>query len=797
MRQGHVTRQRAGIVLVALGTILASFVLIAPGAGAQNPALAGRVQRHMEISIPLDTIARGFEGTTKVLATEAVPPDLIGVTCETSWVSNNNTSVHPNNDLIVESATTAIVPDVEREAGAITIGGGTLTLGPLVTVSVRFGPDQVFSAGGVLNIDCPDEILPVSVAVTPGVCVWDGVTSSTEVTVTIDPDSGATVTLAGQQFTGTGGTITLGPGQYDWTAVASQGFELQGPSSGSITVVSCEPGEEDVSVVVAAGPCTWDGQESFTEVTIVIEPAGGATVEINGQTITSAGGTVVLTPGSYEWTATPWTGFVLVGPASGTIVAESCEPAPVSVDVVAGTCVWDGEESTTEVTITIDPADGATVTIDGQTISGNGGTVVLTPGTYDWTAEPADGLVIDGPTSGTITAIDCSDQPQTATVSVVAGTCVYDGVNALTEVTIAVDPAGAAQVTVIGDVGVIVADQDMSVKVEPGDYTWEAAPIGDVVLEGPTAGAFTAVDCTPPGTLIVDKVTTETSDEVFQFTLGDTTFELSDGESASFELPAGEYTVSEDVAVLDGWELVDLTCSGDSSADVTTGSATLIVPPGETVGCTFVNGQDEAVLGAIGDLVWNDVDADGVQESGEPGIGGATVELLTPAGSTVETTTTNDAGIYVFANVPEGDYRVRFTVPDTFLFTDANVGSDDAVDSDVTQVSGQVGTTDTFSLAAGASDTTIDAGVFEIEVETETPEPPANPNNPQPPPGDSSTNVPDTPEPDTQVLGIQELPDTGLSSASMATLAVALLMIGVGLLMAVAKEQDGPETATT
>ncbi len=66
-----------------------------------------------------------------------------------------------------------------------------------------------------------------------------------------------------------------------------------------------------------------------------------------------------------------------------------------------------------------------------------------------------------------------------------------------------------------------------------------------------------------------------------------------------------------------------------------------------------------AQTGSIGDRVWYDTDGDGAQDSGEPGLGGTTVELLNSSGTVIATTTTDANGIYTFANVAAGSYTVR------------------------------------------------------------------------------------------------------------------------------------------
>jgi hypothetical protein len=62
-------------------------------------------------------------------------------------------------------------------------------------------------------------------------------------------------------------------------------------------------------------------------------------------------------------------------------------------------------------------------------------------------------------------------------------------------------------------------------------------------------------------------------------------------------------------------------------------------------------------LGSIGDFVWSDLNGDGIQDAGETGIGGITVTLTYPDGTTA-TTTTNPDGSYSFTGLPEGNYTV-------------------------------------------------------------------------------------------------------------------------------------------
>ena len=112
---------------------------------------------------------------------------------------------------------------------------------------------------------------------------------------------------------------------------------------------------------------------------------------------------------------------------------------------------------------------------------------------------------------------------------------------------------------------------------------------------------------------------------------------------------------------------------------------------------------------SVGDFVWQDLNADGIQDAGEPGIPNVTVVLKDNIGNTVGTTTTNASGAYSFTNLVPGTYSVTFTTPSGFIASPSNVGSDDTKDSDpiAGEVSGIV-------LTAGLNNTTIDAGFIRL-----------------------------------------------------------------------------------
>ena len=74
------------------------------------------------------------------------------------------------------------------------------------------------------------------------------------------------------------------------------------------------------------------------------------------------------------------------------------------------------------------------------------------------------------------------------------------------------------------------------------------------------------------------------------------------------------------------------------------------------------------LLGSLGDTLWLDVDGDGLQDAGEIGISGVTVDLLSSTGVVLASRTTDADGEYEFANLPIGDYFIEFDLPAAHVF---------------------------------------------------------------------------------------------------------------------------------
>lgn len=138
------------------------------------------------------------------------------------------------------------------------------------------------------------------------------------------------------------------------------------------------------------------------------------------------------------------------------------------------------------------------------------------------------------------------------------------------------------------------------------------------------------------------------------------------------------------------------------------------VVPGDQIDPNPDNNSDSAELlafeyASIGDLVWNDINKNGIQDSGESGVENVTVELFNANGPTGLTTQTDANGNYGFADLYPGEYYIKVTLPAGYSFAPKDVGGDDTVDSDTHPTTGE---SDPTTLASGEDDVTWDAGIY-------------------------------------------------------------------------------------
>ena len=175
-------------------------------------------------------------------------------------------------------------------------------------------------------------------------------------------------------------------------------------------------------------------------------------------------------------------------------------------------------------------------------------------------------------------------------------------------------------------------------------------------------------------------------------------------------LKPGSYSVVFDKASLpEGMTFTSANQGGNDAADSDVNAA------GQSNTFTLTSGQidmsvDAGVLAAatIGDRVWIDNNGNGLQDSGEAGKSGVTVELRDNAGKVLKTTTTDNNGNYKFS-VEAGTYLVAIKTPTGYTVTTQKVGSNNAIDSDA-NASGNLGSV---TVTAGQNVTTMDAGIYQ------------------------------------------------------------------------------------
>lgn len=120
---------------------------------------------------------------------------------------------------------------------------------------------------------------------------------------------------------------------------------------------------------------------------------------------------------------------------------------------------------------------------------------------------------------------------------------------------------------------------------------------------------------------------------------------------------------------------------------------------------------DRRATASVGNYVWYDFDADGIQGTNvnEYALANIAVTLFDADGSVVSSTQTDARGLYEFAGLNPGIYFIEYGLPNDFLiFVWPDEGTDDAIDSDANQSSGR---TDAFVLEPDMNNSSLDAGM--------------------------------------------------------------------------------------
>jgi hypothetical protein len=577
--------------------------------------------------------------------------------------------------------------------------------------------------------------------VTIGNYVWldangNGVQDSGEsgisgVTLTITGTTGAGVAVSQTTTTDANGLyqFTEAPGTYSVAVTTPTGYTPTATGQGTTatdsnatpsatTPATLPGGSSDQSIdfgfyqPVSIGNYVWNdandngiqdvGESGISGVTVTITGTTGAGVAVSQTTTTDANGLYNFTeaPGTYTVSVTTPAGYTPTVTGQGTTATDS-NPSPSgttpgtlpsggsdqTIDfgfyqpVTIGNYVWldangngvqdTGESGISGVTLTITGTTGAGVAVSQTTTTDANGLYQFTeaPGTYSVAVTTPTGYTPTATGKGT-TATDSNATPSATTPATL--------------------PGGSSDQSI---------DFGFYQPVTIGNYVWNDAN-GNGVQDAGESG-ISGVTLTITGTtgagVAVSQTTTTDANGLYQFAEAPGTY------SVSVTTPSG-YTPT-------------VTGKGTTATD---SNAT----PSSTTPATLPSGGSDQSIDfgfyqpvTIGNFVWNDSNANGIQKSGEPGINGVTLTLTGTNGAGVSVTdhaTTSGNGAYLFTEAP-GTYTV--TVDSTnfssggalagYTASATSQGGNTALDSNPNPSATTPGT-----LAGGNSDLTIDFGYY-------------------------------------------------------------------------------------
>jgi protocatechuate 3,4-dioxygenase beta subunit len=423
--------------------------------------------------------------------------------------------------------------------------------------------------------------------------------------------------------------------------------------------------------------------------------------------------------------------YIFNGLAAGNYRVEFVLPGGYQVSPQSGTTdtTKDSNPATSGITPIIALAAGATnMTVDAGIYNPTNNNSI---GDYVWKDQDKDGLQ-DATESGVagiaVTLLDASGVPVATTVTDADGKYQFTGLpngtyNVLFSnlpddlafttqtantpngsdanaggITPGITVTGGQHITDI-DAGLISSPNLPSVASLGDKVWWDLNSNG---LQDPTelgVGGVKVYLYDAAGTTLLDSTYTSALGEYMFLNLTPATYVVG---FALNTLPAGATVTSKNA---DGAGVGGAT---NSDANTITGKTDPIaVPDGAEIRIADMGIIPAPNRSTVGDFVWFDLDKDGLQDANEPGAQGVNVTLYNEQGAAVASTTTDENGKYIFANVTPGNYTVLFnSLPAGFVLTTKTPGTADGSDADST-----TGRTAMFTVPANSNITNIDAGI--------------------------------------------------------------------------------------
>jgi hypothetical protein len=621
-----------------------------------------------------------------------------------------------------------VYPDVTVDAGiSQTIcEGGMVTLtatingggAPFNFVWTDINTGNQIGTGASINVT-PTETSFYSVAVTSA----GGCTANDNVTVNVEDDPTVSISIDNSEVC-EGETSTLTATTIGGVDCSGAQWEFRVGTSGTWTGLAMgttldtdaglTPGTYQYRASVS---CNGNGCDAATSnvITFTVKPFPTATVDdasiCSGETVT------FTAPSNTAGTTYTWDFGNNASPATATgsgphVVTYTLPSAQIGNGsaTVSLTATLNGCVATDDATITIfDTPEGTLSGTDATCGQNNGSLTITFPNNPDRTNIEFSINGVDFETTPDNTGSYTFDNLAAGTYSITArwddGDCTtnlgdininqLNGPSIIASDDVSVCFGGTANLTAITSGG-----------TDPVTITWNPGNLSgasiDVMPSMTTTYTLTATDAN--GCTNTDQVTVTVNPRP----MADAGHDVSICANQAITLTAAAIAGTPGYSYL--WSTGETTTSITVSPDMTT---TYVVTVTDASGCVATDDVivtvNNNLCARIGDFVWEDLDADGIQDAGEPGIQGVTVNLLDDNGNTLETTTTDPTGFYEFTDLVPGDYIVEFATPAGFSATPADQGGDDTVDSDANLADGR---TATITINQGDDNPTIDAGFY-------------------------------------------------------------------------------------
>ncbi|MBP7272227.1 MAG: T9SS type A sorting domain-containing protein [Saprospiraceae bacterium] len=399
-------------------------------------------------------------------------------------------------------------------------------------------------------------------------------------------------------------------------------------------------------------------------------------------TASASGGTA---PYTYVW-STGATGSSIGSLAVGTysVTATSSD----GCSGVASVAIISANNANLAINVTSTPSTGCSGNTGTATASASGGAA---PYTYIWNTG-ATGSSISSLGAGTysVTATDANGCAKVGTTMVTSST---GSINVTTTQT---------ATTCSGNTGTATASA--SGGTAPYTYIWSngatSSGIGNLAAGTYTVTATSANGCSGVASVVV----TGSNSSSLSVNMSAT--------AASCNSNTGTATASASGGTAPYTYIWSNGATGSTIGNLAAGAYSVTAT--DANGCTKVGtttvGTNEGNA-TIGDFVWNDLNGNGIQDAGEPGIGGFTITLTgtsTSGQSITQTYISESNGHYQFS-VPAGTYKITSDLAFTYNFTTPNVTTGtEATDSDINPTTAM---SNTITIGACQNYNDLDVGV--------------------------------------------------------------------------------------